>query len=161
MELFSGKESAEDYIVVAFGLEDGLREFYLSMASQVQDEGASSLFSKLADIEVLHQDRLLGLYKKVTGEQAEKEDFAARVAAPALEGGMTTEEYLSRFHPDMNSITDILSLAMSIEAQALDLYQRASFQAADAKTRDALQQIADEERTHLQYLADYMDKNVG
>jgi len=160
MELFDGRESAEQSIIVAYGLEEGLRDFYLTMAQKSPQEKASALFVKLADIETLHQDRLLALYNQATGHQVSQEDFADTIVSSALEGGMTTEEYLARFHPDFNSMADILSLAMSIEAQALDLYQRAANKAKDLKTRDALQQIANEERTHIQYLADYMDQNV-
>lgn len=161
MEFFTGKESAEDSIIVAYGLEEGLREFYLAMQEKTSDEEVSALFAKLADIEILHQERLLALYLEITGKQVSMANFSNFTVAPALEGGMTTEAYLARFHPDLKSITDILSLAMSIEAQALDLYQRASDQAKDAKSRDALQQIANEERAHLQYLADYMDQKAG
>jgi len=160
MELFDGRESAEQSIIVAYGLEEGLRDFYLTMAKKSPQEKASALFVKLADIETLHQERLLALYNQATGHQTSQEDFANTIVSSALEGGMTTEEYLARFHPDFNAMTDILSLAMSIEAQALDLYQRAANKAKDQKTRDALQQIANEERTHIQYLADYMDQNV-
>jgi len=39
--------------------------------------------------------------------------------------------------------------------------QRASFNANDAKMKDALKHIAYEERQHLQYLADYMDQKIG
>jgi len=161
MDLFTGKESAEESLIVAYGLEEGLREFYLTMEEQAADDGARSLFAKLARIEVIHQKRLLELYTGLTGRKIDQADFSTSVVSPALEGGMTTEEYLSRFQPDLNAMVDIISLAMGIEAQALDLYQRASARTKDEKARDALQQIADEERTHLQYLADYMDQNAG
>lgn len=161
MEFFTGKESVEECIIVAYGLEEGLREFYLAMHEKTSDEEAGSLFIKLADIEILHQERLVILYQEMTGKQVSMEAFFNSTVAPALEGGLTTEDYLARFHPDLNSITDILSLAMSIEAQALDLYQRASDQAPDVKARDALQQIANEERVHLRRLADYMDQKTG
>lgn len=161
MELFSGSESAEESIVIAYGLEEGLREFYLSMQAKTSDTDASELFAKLADIEILHQGQLVELYKKMTGKQVSGEIFVDSVASPVLEGGLTTEEYLARFQLDPDSITDILSIAMAIEAQALDLYQRASFNAEDAQTKEALQHIADEERQHLQYLADYMDQKAG
>jgi len=160
MEFFTGKESGEDSIIVAYGLEEGLREFYLAMRERTSDKVASDLFGKLAEVELVHQERLIVLYQEVTGKQVSIEDFADSTVTPALEGGMTTEEYLVHLHPDLNSITDILSLAMSIEAQALDLYQRASDQAKDGATREALQQIANEERVHLQRLADYMDQQA-
>jgi len=161
MELFSGSESGEDYLIVAYGLEEGLRDFYLSMLDETADEAVRALFSKLAQFETLHQQSILALYNKIADTAVSQEDFADSIVAPALEGGMTTEEYLARFNPDLESITDILSLAMSIEAQALDLYQRASNQATDDTARKTLQQVADEERTHLRYLADYMDEQAG
>ena len=159
MEFFSGNESAEESIIAAFGLEEGLREFYLTMQAKVSDSGAQDLFAKLAAIEVHHQQRLVNLYRKTSGKTLTIQEFADNMAAPALEGGMTTEEYLDRYRPDLESITEILSLAMSIEAQALDLYQRAADAAAEKKSREVLQQIANEERAHLQQLAAYMDKS--
>jgi rubrerythrin len=68
-----------------------------------------------------------------------------------MEGGLPTEDYLERYHPDMESPADIVSLAMAIEAQALDLYQRAAAR-APADTRAVLAQIAEEERAHLEQL---------
>jgi len=161
MALFTGKESPEDSIIVAYGLEEGLREFYLTMQERTTDTEASVLFAKLAEIEFLHQERLLVLYQTITGKETTMETFADTTVSPALEGGMTTEEYLARFHPDLDSVTDILSLAMSIEAQALDLYQRAANQATDTQSQEALQQIANEERAHLQHLAELMDKKAA
>jgi rubrerythrin len=158
MALFSGNERVEDCIIVAYGLEEGLRDFYLTMQEQTTDSNARSLFAKLAEIEVLHQQRLVKIYGEVTGSQVEMTEFADSIVSPGMEGGMTTREYLARFHPDLSSLTDILSLAMSIEAQALDLYQRASFTASDTEAKKVLQQIANEERVHIQYLADYMDQ---
>lgn len=158
MEFFSGNESAEESIIVAFGLEDGLRNFYLTMQAKVVDSEAQELFAKLAAIEILHQKRLVNLYSEVSGKNTSLKQFTEDTVTPALEGGMTTEEYLNLYQPNLESIVDILSLAMSIEAQALDLYQRAADAAAVKKNRDILQQIANEERAHLKQLASYMDK---
>ncbi len=161
MEIFTGKETAEESIIIAYGLEEGLRDFYLTMIEKTSDEAARSIFSKLAEVESVHQDRLIAFYNELTGKEITRDDFIQSIVSPGLEGRMSTEEYLARFHPDLNSITDIISLAMGIEAQALDLYQRASEKATDQKGRNALQQIANEERTHLQYLADFINKRIS
>ena len=134
MTLFSGNEGVEACIVVAYGLEEGLREFYLTMQERTRDEEAQALFAKLAEIEVLHQQRLVEMYNDVTGKSTDMKEFSSSIVTPEMEGGMTTEEYLARFHPDLESLTDILSLAMSIEAQALDLYQKAAFTTEDVAT---------------------------
>ena len=62
------------------------------------------------------------------------------MVAPAAEGGMTTEEYVSFFKPDLESPEGVIGLAMSIEAQALDLYARASERAAQEESRKFLSQ---------------------
>lgn len=157
LDLFSGSETAEETIVVGFGLEQGLREFYLSMSDRVTRDDARDLFLKLADIEILHQDQLLDLYHQVTGQKVSREEFAAKEVEPAMEGGLTTDQYLKLFQPDLDSVEDILSLAMSIEAQALDLYQRAADNADNEATRSVLQQIANEEKAHIARLAHYID----
>ena len=151
MHLFSGLESAEETLVAAYALEEGLRAFYESMTATVRSEAAGRLFRQLAGIEVKHQDRILAEYQKVSGRALSRAEFDRTVVSPAMEGGIPTEDYLERYHPDMESPGDIVSLAMAIEAQALDLYQRAAARAS-ADTRAVLAQIADEERAHLEQL---------
>jgi rhodanese-related sulfurtransferase/rubrerythrin len=152
LALFSGKESPEDTLVVAYSLEEGLREFYVSMASRVKDENAQRLFERLSTIEVKHQDRILAEYYKISGTSVSRDEFAANMAAPAMEGGLTTEEYLQLYQPDLERPAEVISLAMAIEAQALDLYQRAAERAETDAARSALMQIANEERSHLEQL---------
>lgn len=160
LELFSGAESAEETIVVGFGLEQGLREFYLDMGKKVENDEAKKLFLQLADIEILHQERLLKLYQEISGKSISLEEFASQIVEAAMEGGLTTEEYLQLYNPDLNSVVDILSLAMAIEAQALDLYQRAGECAKSEEARTVLQQIASEEKVHLSKLSEYLDKKL-
>jgi rubrerythrin len=75
-----------------------------------------------------------------------------------MEGGLTTEEYMNLFNPDLESVVDIVSIAISIEGQALDLYMRAAEESADEEGRQMLQQMADEEKTHMALLGDLLDK---
>jgi rhodanese-related sulfurtransferase/rubrerythrin len=152
LDLFSGKESPEETLVVAYGLEEGLRQFYESLAPRVTNENAKQLFGKLATIEVKHQDRIFSEYLKVTGAAMLREEFTKNTVAPAMEGGLTTEDYIQRYQPDLENPAEVVSLAMAIEAQALDLYQRAAGRAGTAESRSLLIQIAGEERTHLEQL---------
>lgn len=157
LSLFTGSESIEETITVAYGLEQGLRDFYLSMTNQVKGETAQKLFTRLADIEIIHQNHLIELYQQLTGTTRTREDFDKDMNDEAMEGGLTTEDYLSLYQPDLESTLEIVSLAMSIEAQALDLYQRTADRAGDETTRKALHQIASDERAHLSQLAGLID----
>ena len=152
LELFTGNESVEETLVVAYSLEEGLRSFYLEMQDKVNNSDARNLFEKLSEIEVKHQERILDEYRKITGSSITRKEFEKNIVVNSLEGGLTTEEYANLFHPDWESVTDIIEVAMSIEAQALDLYLRASDRSSESQSQKVLRQIADEERTHLAQL---------
>ncbi len=152
LSLFSGRESPEETLLTAYSLEEGLREFYLAMAGRVKADNARRLFEKLATIEVKHQDRIFNEYRRLSGAAVSREEFARNVVAPAMEGGLTTQDYLERYQPDLEVPEEVISLAMAIEAQALDLYQRAADRAGTGESGAVLSQIANEERAHLEQL---------
>jgi rubrerythrin len=152
LALLTGKESPEETLVVAYSLEAGLQDFYVTMAPKVKHQAARKLFEKLSAIEVKHQERIYDEYVSITATTMSREEFAREKVIPAMEGGLTTEEYMSIYNPDINVVEDVISLAMAIEAQALDLYQRAAQRAEKAASQKMLYQIAGEERSHLEQL---------
>ena len=160
LELLTGKESIEETLVAAYSLEAGLRDFYLSMIEKVAIDDIKRLFRKLSDIELLHQDRIFDEYLQVSGKKISREAFDDDLVVKAVEGGLTTDEYVRMYQPDWESAVDIISLAMSIEAQALDLYTRAAERSEDPRSADALKKIAEEERVHLEQLGKLMDSKV-
>lgn len=160
MELFSGKESIEETLVAAYALEAGLRDFYLSMVGKVRQDDVNNLFQKLSEIETLHQDRIFDEYLQVSGSKVSREAFDSDLVVKAVEGGLTTDEYVQMYQPDWKSAVDIISLAMSIEAQALDMYTRASERSGDPRSTEALKKIAEEERAHLEQLGKLMDSGI-
>lgn len=155
--LFTGAETLPEVLIVAYSLEKGLQDFYLSMADKVSKATVKDLFDKLARIEIIHQERLLAEYRKETGTDPSQDEFERTQVSAATEGGLTTEEYLELYDPDFENETEIVSLAMAIEAQALDLYQRTANRAKTEDVRLALERIADEERAHLKQLAGLLD----
>ena len=152
LNLFDGDDTPQQTIKTAYSLEAGLADFYNNLTAHVSQKPIQDLFDKLSRIEIKHQDRLYNEYVRVSGDQIDRDSFDAQIESSALEGGLTTQEYLDLFKPDLTSAIDVVSLAMSIEAQALDLYTRASEQAEDEDSRNILQAIAHEERTHLELL---------
>ncbi|MGA6924712.1 MAG: rhodanese-like domain-containing protein [Desulfosarcina sp.] len=161
LALFEGVASVENALAVAYSLEAGLKDFYDTMADKVNDEAAGQLFRQLSQIEVKHQDRILEQYTEITGKSVTRETFEARQVPEVLEGGLTTEEYANLLMPSTDTVSEIIELAMSIEAQALDLYLRASQKAPTEAGKNALIQIANEEKTHLARLGKLMEETLG
>ena len=75
LELFTGNESPEQILAVAYSIEGGLREFYQSMIPKVNNDNVKSLFQKLSEIEVKHQKRLFSAYISLTGKSEDLEEF--------------------------------------------------------------------------------------
>ena len=161
LALFDGIASVESALTVAYSLEAGLKEFYDAMAEKVDEASARQLFHQLSQIELKHQDRILEQYAELTGQSVNRETFEARQIPEVLEGGLTTEEYANLLMPSHETVAQIIELAMSIEAQALDLYLRASEKAKNEAGKKALIQIANEEKTHLKRLGQLMDETLG
>ncbi len=157
LDLLTGNESLEETLIIAYSLEAGLRDFYLTMIDKVAADEVKSLFRKLSDIEVIHQNRILKEYIQITGKDIDRDTFESGRVEKVVEGGLTTDEYINLFKPDWNTSSDVVDLAMSIEAQALDLYTRAANRSTDEGSRGAMKQIAEEERSHLEQLAKLMD----
>jgi len=157
MDLFIGKEAPLDVLKVAYSLEQGLQEFYVTLANKAGNEKVKDLFLKLSKIEVKHQISIYTAYNRISHEGINKDEFEKIVEISALEGGLSTEEYMDLFKPDLNSEKEVISLAMSIEAQALDLYHRVSSKISDSESRAIVNKIADEEKAHLASLGKLMD----
>ncbi len=157
LDLFTGKEEPLDVLKVAYSLEQGLREFYLEMERKAENSKIKDLFAKLSEIEVKHQMSIYIAYNDISTEEVSKDEFEKMVEIKALEGGLSTREYLELFGSDLGSETQVISLAMSIEAQALDLYQRLSLKVENRQSRDIINKIAKEEKAHLASLGKLMD----
>ena len=156
-DLFTGKEEPLDVLKVAYSLEQGLREFYLEMEKEAENPKIEDLFAKLSEIEVKHQMSIYIAYNEISTKEVSKDEFEKMVEIKALEGGLSTKEYLELFGSDLDSEIQVISLAMSIEAQALDLYERLSLKVENRQSRDIINQIAKEEKAHLASLGKLMD----
>lgn len=157
LDLFTGKEEPLDVLKVAYSLEQGLREFYLQMEKEAENPKIEDLFAKLSEIEVKHQMSIYIAYNEISTKEVSKDEFEKMVEIKALEGGLSTSEYLELFGSDLDSETQVISLAMSIEAQALDLYERLSLKVENRQSRDIINKIAKEEKAHLASLGKLMD----
>lgn len=158
MALFPEDITPVQTLITAYSLEAGLEDFYLDMASRVKNEKTRSLFDQLSRIEVKHQDRLYQEYLARADNPVDREVFEGEIVASVMEGGLTTGEYIELFKPDLDSPPDVIGLAMSIEAQALDLYTRAASKTAQPGSKQALTQLADEEHTHLRRLGELLEE---
>jgi rhodanese-related sulfurtransferase/rubrerythrin len=161
LTFFQGNEQPSEVVALAYGMEEGLGSFYKTMASKTTDQDVKDMFTKLAGIEAIHKQKLLELYRHIDPSISDVDAVEESIVAKATEGGFTTEEFLKQNQAVMNTVQDVLSIAMMIEGQALDLYTRYAEMSKDDKTKDLLLSIAEEEKAHLTSLGHIMGGKVS
>ena len=161
MAWFRGDETVPEMLSLAYAMENGLADFYRSLAGHLDEADVLDLLERLASIEELHRERLWTLYQSHDSRGRDREAFESVLLADVMEGGFTTEELLSLYESELSTLEGTLSMAMMLEAQALDLYSRYAHKSEDETTRDVLLQIANEEKGHLEALGRLLDERAS
>lgn len=158
--LLKGNERPAEIISLAYRMEQGLGQFYASGAGTADDPDVSALLAHLADIEMKHKDRLFGLYQSLVDIPVDRENFEADMVSNVVEGGFSVDEFEAQNRFALQTTADTLSLAMMLEAQAMDLYMRYADERVDSEGQKILFQIANEEKAHLNSLAALLEQKV-
>ena len=144
-----GDESPQEVIVLAYGMEQGLADFYTRVLGLTLDSETKTVIGSLVQVEEKHKDKLFALYQSLEPATHERAVFEQRIVSDVMEGGFTGEEFLEKNRPLLGTAENLLGLAMMLEAQALDLYTRYAQKVEDVQSRSVLHNIAEEEKGHL------------
>ena len=155
-----GTETPQQVIVIAYGMEQGLADFYSKVSAMTPDRSLGELLGKLIAVEEKHKDKLFALYQSLDPATRERSLFEERIVLGVMEGGFTAEEFLEKNKPLLDTVENLLSLAMMLEAQALDLYTRYAQKVEVGRSRSVLHEIAEEEKGHLAALGSLMESRI-
>lgn len=157
MMLVKGDETPQDIICLAYGLEEGLRKFYAASTQMAIETEVTTVLSQLAEIEERHKQRLFDLYKAIDAADTTIESFENKVNSELMEGGFDPDKLLEASKPAFKNTADVLSFAMMLEAQGMDLYMRYADKSKDAQVKEILYKMADEEKAHLNSLGNLFE----
>lgn len=132
---------------MAFTMEAGLKNFYLVMADEADNEDKRKTLIRLAQFEEGHMTKLRIKFGEVL--------FDPELAVS--EGGLEVEDMLVYFGDQLHSSERILQLAMKLEAQAFDLYSRLAREHQGEDTESFYQSMAADEHKHLVKVAKELD----
>jgi rhodanese-related sulfurtransferase/rubrerythrin len=159
---FAAAGKPEEFIALAWMLEEGSRRFYAVVPSLVADEETRKLFSELAAAEEHHKVSLLKLYMTLAGEKPAS-DFPESIIPGAatgdtMEGGMSVSGAL-KWVKDKKPEA-ILELAIALETNSYDLYIKMRRQMKEAESTEVFDRLSKEERRHLELLAELFERKV-
>lgn len=151
MDIIKGNETPIEIVKLAYGMEEGLAGYYRNVLKNTEDKEVSSLLEKLASIEDKHKDRLVEAYRSID-DSANEDKIREDICARTMEGGFDFYEFRKQNEEYTKTVSGILTLAMMVEAQAMDLYSKFADKSENEETKKILHKIADEEKAHLRAL---------
>ena len=160
MSFLDNAKSPEEYVALAWILEDGMRRFYAQMADTFStSEAAARLFDRLAGAEEHHKFELVGLYSSISGKEADSGfPYSLVSGSPKdgfLEGGVALEEALG--WAEGKKIVDVIELCIALETTAYDRYLLMKYEVEDVDSKRVFDLLASEEKRHLKSMTEQFD----
>ncbi|MBU4563566.1 MAG: hypothetical protein KMY53_16790 [Desulfarculus sp.] len=157
LEIMDPGESPAQVIAAAYALERGLAACYQRLAQATDHQELSELYQRLAGFEGRHMDRLKRAWEGLAPRERQGVGLEAQGEAPLMEGGWKVEEFLAQHSNAAQGQAEVVMLAMGLETQAMDLYLRLAQRMDQPKSRALLEELGQEEKSHLQALGEMLE----
>lgn len=161
MVLLTGQETSEEVIILAYGLETGLKDFYTRIGEITDDSEVSELLGNLVKIEDIHRQRLFDLYASLVPGPLDRNSLETAAGPGILEGGFETDTFMEQNRSAMQTSVGVLDVAMMLEIQAMDLYMRYADKSADDQAKQVFYDLSNEEKAHLKRLGELMNQKAA
>lgn len=146
-KLLEGLKEPEEFVNLAYCLEEGSREFYLKVYDFYKEE----VFKTLASVEEIHMKRISDAWPDIKIEQR----FIDR-----MEGGLLVSAVMENILNGNMQFQDVLEYSMQIEVNSLDLYIRIT-RLIDSAIVNIFRDIISEEKIHLKKLGEIISTNIN
>jgi rubrerythrin len=157
MVYFSDADTPEELIALAWELEEGSRKFYTVISAMLSDMESVALFNDLSTAEEHHKATLANLYKNSTKKNLEA-IITKKKSVDIMEGGIKVREALA--WAENRDVQDILEFAISLEANAYDLYIKMGRKIEDTDSKKIFVLLSEEEKKHLERMAQLLGKKI-
>lgn len=151
--LFPAHAAPAGLLARAYALEQSMAAFYQGLADEAPDAGIAEMAGRLARVERGHGQRVRRLCEQAGAGADEREIMERAEQGGVLEGGLRPEDL-------PGGVLDreaLLSLAMMVETQAMDLYSRLA-RDHEGEAQKALNGLARQEKEHLIGLGKLLDE---
>lgn len=159
---FASARTLEEYIALAWLLEEGTRKVYEGSAGNLNAGEAAALLLELASDEEHHKEMLMMLYERRSTKETGG-NFSTLVASQEpreewTEGGVTVQEVLlwAKAKPPR----EILELVMSLEVNAYDRYLTMERVVEDEPSKEVFRVLSRAEKSHIERVSTAFEKTL-
>lgn len=146
MVITGGFQKPEEFISLAYTLEDGSERFYLRVSEIFSDKKAVELFKNLSNVEENHKKRISERILGITIDQR---------FIDYMEGCIKISEAIDRIF-GKKDLRDALEYSMQIETNSLDVYMKILREVE--KADELFKDIIDDEKAHLKKLGELLSE---
>ena len=149
--MLTGKEDLLQALVEGYVMEKGTKEFY-SLAASKSGASARKGFETLADWENRHMAYIQSLYQSILDDREllEFESFSRNVPSPVTESGIPVSDLEKKIETFVvQGEKDALSLAVTIEAKAYNLYKDLAARTKDNAAKVIFEEMMAQETKHM------------
>lgn len=143
--LTRGIKTPEEFISLAYSLEEGSQKFYQKLFDHFKEKG--EIFKTLANAEDNHKKRLMDTF----GNNI----VLAEGFSDYMESGISFSETYDRIVQEGRDIKEIIEFSMQVEINSLDLYMKI-LNVIDLGIKGVFVEIIKEEKMHLKRLGRFL-----
>ena len=143
--LTKGIRTPEEFISLAYSLEEGSQKFYQKLFDHFKEKGG--IFKTLANAEDNHKKRIMDTFSKNVELAEGLWDY--------MESGISFSEAYNRIIKEGRDIKEIIEFSMQMEINSLDLYIKI-LGIVDLSTKRVFEEIINEEKMHLKRLGRFL-----
>jgi rubrerythrin len=161
MYLIEGRKTAEEFIALAWSLEEGTRKFYQNVKDIVADDETKGVFDSLVKAEEKHKETLVQEYSHIKGTNIEGGKHGEEKLSGTIEGGLSIDEAMAWLHEDKRELSDMLEFSIQLETNSLDLYLKILHKLENKDTQKIFGILAEEEKKHLSRLGNLLNSKYN
>ena len=158
--LIENFKTIDEYIALAWALEDGNVHFYGTAKDLVNDAESKKLFGELVKAEDKHKSNILKAFREMRGADISPTYLEDMSSQGVMEGGVFIKDTLEWLNGNSRSIKDIIELSMQLETNSLDLYFKIMNETGSEDIKAIFSSIIEEEKGHLKHLGNLFEEKI-
>jgi rhodanese-related sulfurtransferase/rubrerythrin len=159
--LIEGRKTVDEFVTLAWALEEGARIFYSSAMDLVTDTEAKDLLSTLVKAEENHKAALSQTLSRIKEKDMTDDIIKDSSLENIMEGGISVDKAIEWLGEQENGLISVLELSMHLEANSLDLYMKMYNELENDEVKEVFSGLVKEEKTHLARLGNLLNEKIA
>jgi len=159
--LIEGRKTVDEFVTLAWAMEEGARIFYSRAMDLVMDTEAKDLLSTLVKAEENHKASLAKTLSRIKEKDMTDDIIKNSSLDNIMEGGISVDKAIEWLGDQEDSLISVLELSMHLEANSLDLYMKMHNELENDEVKNVFSGLVKEEKAHLARLGNLLNEKIA